>query len=117
VLGLAGSLFGPLKDWKYEVSENYGVTSASLGTTGQLLRDRVADSLGPSMLDEHGKPICVRTPGDITTKIIYGDPAGVAIPCVPLNLLAPAGMIPRNQLANLTFSDVGLGSDTQHSFL
>jgi iron complex outermembrane receptor protein len=117
VLGVAGSLFGPLKDWKYEVSENYGVTSASLGTTGQLLRGRVADALGPSMLDEHGKPICVRTPGDITTKIIYGDAFGVAIPCVPLNLLAPAGMIPRSQLANLTFTDGGQGSDTQRTFL
>jgi iron complex outermembrane recepter protein len=118
VLGLAGSLFGPLKDWKYEVSENYGVTTASLGTTGQLLRGRVADALGPSMLDPLGTPICVRKPGDITTQIIYTDPSGNGgAPCVPLNMLLPAGMIPRNQLANLTFSDVGQGSDTQHSFL
>jgi outer membrane receptor protein involved in Fe transport len=118
VLGLAGSLFGPLEHWKYEVSENYGITSASLGTTGQLLRDRVADALGPSMLDENGKPICVRTPGDITTKIVYMAPSGNAgTACVPLNLLAPAGMIPRTQLSNLTFSDVGQGSDTQHTFL
>jgi iron complex outermembrane recepter protein len=118
ILGLAGSLFGPLKDWKYEVSENYGLTSASLGTTGQLLRDRVADSLGPSMLDKNGTPICVRTPGDINTQIIYQNPSGGdETPCVPLNLLVPAGMIPRNQLANLTFRDVGQGSDTQRSFL
>ena len=118
VVGLAGSLFGPLKDWKYEVSENYGLTSASLGTTGQLRLDRVADALGPSMLDEHHVPICVRTPGDTKTQIVYKDLTGGAdTPCVPLNLLAPAGMIPRNQLSNLTFSDVGLGSDTQRSFL
>jgi outer membrane receptor protein involved in Fe transport len=118
ILGVAGGLFGPLKDWKYEVSENYGITSASLGTTGQLLKDRVADALGPSMLDVHGTPICVRTPGDATTQIFYRDLfGGINTPCVPLNLLAPGGMIPRNQLASLTFSDVGQGSDTQRSFL
>jgi iron complex outermembrane receptor protein len=118
ILGLAGSLSGPLEGWNYEVSENYGVTSASLGTTGQLLRDRVADALGPSMLDQLGTPICVRTPGDATTRIFYKDSVGgPGTPCVPLNLLALAGTIPRNQLSNLTFSDVGQGSDTQHTFL
>jgi outer membrane receptor protein involved in Fe transport len=116
VIGLTGSLFGPLKDWKYEVSENYGITSASLGTTGQLLRDRVADAIGPSMLDEHGIPICVRTPNDARTKINYSS-GSVDAPCIPLDLLASAGTIPRGQLANLTFSDVGQGSDTQRSFL
>jgi outer membrane receptor protein involved in Fe transport len=116
IIGLTGSLFGPLEDWKYEVSENYGITSASLGTTGQLLRDRVADAIGPSMLDEHGIPICVRTPNDARTKINYSS-GSVDAPCIPLDLLASAGTIPRGQLANLTFSDVGQGSDTQRTFL
>jgi outer membrane receptor protein involved in Fe transport len=120
IIGLLGNLPGRLKDWKYEISENYGVTTASLGTTGQLIKARMADALGPSMLDKTGTPICVRKPGDATTQIKYQDPVGggfVQNPCVPLNLLAPAGMIPRNQLSNVTFSDVGEGSDTQRSVL
>jgi outer membrane receptor protein involved in Fe transport len=116
VVGLAGNLpawLGRLKDWTYEVSENYGITDAVTGTTGQLLKTRVADALGPSMLDDRGAPICVRTPGDISTKIAYN----AVTPCVPLNLLAPAGTIPRDQLQNLTFSDVGVGTDSQRTLL
>jgi iron complex outermembrane recepter protein len=116
IIGLVGNLPGRLKDWKYEVSENYGVTTASLGTTGQLLKSRVADALGPSMLDKDGNPICVRMPGDASTQIKYGS-GFQEFPCIPLNLLAPAGTIPRNQLQNLTFSDAGQGSDTQRSLL
>jgi iron complex outermembrane receptor protein len=114
VLGAHGKLPDALglKDWKYEISENYGITTAVAGTTGQLIKSRVADAIGPSMLDVNGVPTCVRTPGDITTKIEYG-----GIPCVPLNLLVPAGKIPREQLANLTFTDAGEGSDTQRSLL
>jgi iron complex outermembrane receptor protein len=115
VLGVNGKLpdLGSLKDWKFEVSENYGTTSAVAGTTGQLVKSRVADAIGPSMLDVDGTPICVRTPGDVSTKIVYLP----TTPCVPLNLLVPAGKIPRDQLANVTFDDGGQGSDTQRSFL
>src|SRR5262249_19965682 len=91
-----------------------------LGTTGQLLLPRVADALGPSMRDANGNPICVRTPGDPTTRIIYTlslDNAGLPIPCVPLNVLAPAGSIPSEQLKNLTFQDGGLGTDTMRGLL
>jgi iron complex outermembrane recepter protein len=120
IIGLVGNLPGRLKDWKYEISENYGVTEASAGTTGQLLKARVADSLGPSMLDPDGIPICVRTPGDPSTQIKYRLSIGtgfVETPCVPLNILAPAGRIPRDQLQNLTFTDAGQGNDSQRSFL
>jgi iron complex outermembrane recepter protein len=120
IIGLAGNLPGRLKDWKYEVSENYGVTTATLGTNGQLLKARVADALGPSMLNKDNVPVCVRTPGDITTQIKYRDPVGggfLETPCVPLNLLAPGGTIPANQLSNLTFSDAGSGTDRQRTFL
>jgi iron complex outermembrane recepter protein len=114
IIGLVGNLPGPLADWKYEVSENYGATSATLGTTGQLLKARVANAIGPSMFDENGLPICVRTPGDPTTKI---GADFLDVPCVPLNLFAPPGAIPRDQLKDLTFTDVGQGSDSQRTFL
>lgn len=114
VAGFTGSVpesWGLLKDWKYEVSYNYGDTKALATTTGQLLKPRVADALGPSMLDANGVPICVRKPGDPTTQIIYTIPGLGVFPCVPLNLLAPSGSIPRDQLKNLTFTDAGHGTD------
>ncbi|HEX4417525.1 MAG TPA: TonB-dependent receptor [Kofleriaceae bacterium] len=127
VVGLAGDTpasLGILKDWKYEVSYNYGDTDSLLGTTGELNRPRLADALGPSMLNGDGVPICVRTPGDASTEIIYHQiiptglgPKTVNYPCIPLNLLAAAGAIPRDQLKNITFDDAGSGSDSQRTLL
>jgi outer membrane receptor protein involved in Fe transport len=123
VTGVEGKLpaaLGRLADWTYEVSYNFGVTQAFAATTGQLLKTRVADALGPSMLDASGAPICVRTPGDPRTQIVYTVPTmrgDMAVPCVPLNLLAPAGAIPRDQLANLTYTDAGTGTDRVHTVL
>jgi outer membrane receptor protein involved in Fe transport len=117
VAGITGEVpesAGFLAHWKYELSGNYGITEARAGTTGQLLRARVADALGPSMY-VNDTPICVRRPGDASSQIIYivrreGLPP-LAIPCVPLDLHAPAGAIPSHQLENLTFSDAGWGTD------
>jgi outer membrane receptor protein involved in Fe transport len=123
VLGVVGTVpasLGVLKDWNWELSYNYGETKSFLGTTGQLLNPRVADALGPSMVF-HGTPICVRIPGDPSTQIVYiishGDGSVETIPCVPFNLLAPAGTMPRDQLKNLTFNDAGSGSDTMRTAL
>jgi outer membrane receptor protein involved in Fe transport len=120
IVGLTGGVpseWGFLKDWKYEVSLNYGDTESLVKTTGQLLKPHVADALGPSMLDARGVPICVHTPGDPSTQIIYHVQGLPDFPCVPVNLLAPAGAIPRDQLKNLTFDDAGAGSDTMHTVL
>jgi iron complex outermembrane receptor protein len=137
VLGVTGSVPaapGPLSDWTYELSYNYGTTEAASKTTGQMFRSKLADALGPSMLDANGVPICVRVPGDPSTKIIYkigkppppGKPDDMTfteVPCVPLNLLAPAGAIPPGQLReptfnqSITFDDAGHGSDTTRVFL
>jgi len=120
VLGITGRVpdsLGALKDWKYEVSYNYGATDQTSHTTGQLLKPHVADALGPSMLDDHNVPICVRKPGDASTKITYTVPGVGIIPCVPFNVLAPAGKIPLDQLDNLTFTDAGAGKDQQQTLL
>jgi outer membrane receptor protein involved in Fe transport len=123
VVGITGKVpesWGLLKDWKYEVSQNYGLTEESAKTTGQLLKGHVADALGPSMLDAGGVPICVRTPGDPTTKIVYtiqtigGD---LVVPCVPLNLLGPSRSIPTDPLKNLTYDDAGRGTDSMSTLL
>jgi len=123
VLGVTGHVpesLGLLKSWKYEVSNNYGTTEGLAGTTGQLIRPRVADALGPSMLDSAGVPICVRKPGDATTKVVYiirFDTHSEAVPCVPLNLLAPTGAIPIDQLKNLTYNDLGRGDNSVNTLL
>jgi outer membrane receptor protein involved in Fe transport len=125
VLGVTGNIppwLGVLDRWKYEVSYNYGRTQSLVGTTGQLLEPHLRDALGPSMYDADGTPICVRTPGDRTTRIVYiigaeGDPGYRQIPCVPLNLLAPAGAIPRSQFDTLSYDDRGTGTNTLHTTL
>jgi iron complex outermembrane recepter protein len=128
VLGITGSVpesWPVLDSWKYEVSYNYGIGEARVGTTGQLDKLHVADALGPSMLDASGTPICVRVPGNAATKIIYQlhvpdeeTPGNFQpVPCVPINILAPAGAIPAAQLKNLTYSDIGTGTDTLHTYL
>lgn len=119
VLGVTGNpppSWGRFKDWKYELSHNYGVTKTVLETTGQLIKPRLLDAIGPSMVD-NGVPICVRTPGDPRSRIIYTIPGLGAEPCVPLNLLAPSGRIPREQLEKLTYTDAGTGANSIHTLL
>ena len=118
VFGVNGTLpfNGPFKDWNYEVSYNYGQTSETAGTTGELLNGRVADALGPSMI-VNGTPICVKTPGDPTTQIIYKINNVPTLPCVPLNILVANGQIAKDQLKNLTFNDAGSGTDNQGTLL
>src|SRR5262249_2217595 len=124
IVGISGSVpasVGMFEDWNYEVSFNYGETHSLVGTAGQLIKPRVADALGPSMRDARGVPICFPVPGDESSYIIYRIPpdsgGALMVPCVPLNLLAPTGMIPSDQLKNLTFSDAGTGTDNMRTLL
>ncbi|HEY6180339.1 MAG TPA: TonB-dependent receptor [Kofleriaceae bacterium] len=125
VIGAHGNVpesWGVLKDWKWEVSHNYGVTDSVNGTAGGLNKPKAADALGPSMI-YNGTPICVRKPGDPSTQIIYtilpldGSGPPIRIPCVPANLLLPAGTIPADQLKLLTYTGTGNGTDTTHTTL
>jgi outer membrane receptor protein involved in Fe transport len=94
VTGLDGTLpdsFGPLSGWFWDASMNYGRTSGTFSTGGSIRNSKIADAVGPSMLDAAGVPRCVSKPKDLTT-IIPG--------CVPLNLfggpnngsIGPAGV-------------------------
>jgi len=82
VTGLDGRLpdsAGPLRGWFWDTSLNYGRTQGIQSFAGALRNSKIADAVGPSMINPAtGSPICVRTPNDPTTAI-----AG----CVPLNLL------------------------------
>jgi len=103
-----------LPQWNYELSYNYGLTNTRGTRSGQLLDLHIADALGPSMLDAKGVPICVKTPGDPSTKIVYV--AEQTRPCVPLDLLTP-GAIPQDQLANVTYKDAVIGRDIMSTVL
>ena len=123
VAGLRGSIPAPstaFEGWQWEVSLNYGQTQAGASTTGQLFLPHLADAIGPSMI-VNGTPICVKVPGDPSTQIFYTihQPSGQPqkIPCVPLNLLAPAGQIPLSQLALIAYPDGGAGEDTSQGLL
>jgi outer membrane receptor protein involved in Fe transport len=63
---------------------------------------RVANATGPSMRDANGKPVCVRVPGDITTKV-----GG----CVPMNVLGGEGAIDPAAAAYVSFTGVDRGTD------
>lgn len=77
-----------VKNWKWEVSYNHGRTNSIQRNQGNLVVNRVAKALGPSMLDPTtGDPICVETANDPTT----------AIPgCVPMDILGGAVNDPFN---------------------
>ena len=112
-----------LKGWTWDLSLNRGDSKTIVRTTGQLDLSRLADAVGPSMLDDRGVPICVRTAGDPRTQIVYRipfpPPSTVVrtVFCVPLDLLAPAGSIPKNQLENVVLDDRGQGEDRMRSAL
>src|SRR5205085_5183646 len=61
---------GPLHGWYWDASMNYGRTSGTFTTNGAQRNSKVADSVGPSMIDPAtNTAVCVKTPNDITTVI------------------------------------------------
>jgi outer membrane receptor protein involved in Fe transport len=131
VAGISGTVPAETSEtfagWNYEASVNYGEAKTQLGTTGQLNKSRLADALGPSMLDASGTPICVRVPGDASTKIIYKivglTGPEIDMPCVPLNLFAKTLSLsqllgPGNLPARgVTYTDAGIGEDSMTTAL
>jgi outer membrane receptor protein involved in Fe transport len=112
-----------LPGWSYELTLDLGYTQSNIYTSGEIDGVRLADALGPSMLDANGTPICVRTPGDASSQIFYmnihqlgPDGKPLKIPCVPLNLMS-AGPIPKDQLSLLVFKDQSAGVDQQTTLL
>ena len=98
-----------LKDWKWELSYNYGHTGAINRNQGNLIKSRLAQALGPSMPDPTtNKPICVRTPNDPKTVI-----AG----CVPMDILGPAGSIDPAAATWTTFTGVSSGFNQEQIVL
>ena len=93
-----------LGNWKWEASYNYGRTGSLNRSTGNLIKSRLAESLGPSMRDASGNPICVRT-ANMASTVIPG--------CVPINILGSAGSIDPASASWLTFTGVSGGFNEQ----
>lgn len=117
VVGLDGQLpedLPALKNWKWEVSYNFGRTNATQMNEGNLIVSRIQNAIGPSMMDDAGNPICVGVAGDPTTQIPD---------CVPLDLLGGAaanggaGSITPEMASYLTFSGVTGGFNEQQTAL
>ena len=97
-----------LQNWKWELSYNYGRSNAVNKNTGNLIKSRLAQALGPSMRDGNDKPICVRTPGVEASKI-----AG----CIPIDILGPSGSIDPAAAKWVTFTGVSGGFNQQQTLL
>jgi outer membrane receptor protein involved in Fe transport len=93
------------KNWKWEVSYNYGRVDATNTSRGDLILSHLANALGPSTTDPAtGLPTCY-TDNTFTT----------AIPgCVPLNILTP-GKVTGDMINYLTFTGIQSGFNEQHS--
>jgi len=108
VAGLDGSLgewAGPLAGWAWDVDYNHGRTAGTAIITGALRMPNVANAVGPSMIDpSSGKPICVRVPGDPTTKI-----GG----CVPMNVLSGVGGLDATAKAYASYTGTDFASQQQ----
>jgi iron complex outermembrane recepter protein len=96
--GFEGTLTFADKPFDWEAGYFWGENRNHTTEEGQFNLVALRDGLGPSMLDANGKPVCVSTPGDLTT-IIGG--------CVPINLLGNVGTITPEML--------GYAAGTLHS--
>jgi iron complex outermembrane recepter protein len=93
--GLEGSFTVADRFVSYDVGAMYARNRQSDITVGLFNVLALRESLGPSMRDATGNPVCVRTPGDLATRING---------CVPLNLLGAAGSITPAMLAFSSFT-------------
>jgi outer membrane receptor protein involved in Fe transport len=94
-----------LKNWKWELSYNFGRTQATDIHQGSLIVSHMATALGPSYYDATGAPKC-GTP-------MNPGPAD----CVPLNLLGTAGSITPDQLRYIEYTGTTTGYSDQKTAL
>jgi iron complex outermembrane receptor protein len=93
-----------LKNFKWELSYNYGRTTSSQRNEGNLIRSRLSRALGPSFIDAGGVARC-------------GTPTAVIAGCVPMDILGPSGSIDPDARAYVTFTGVRSGYNQQQTVL
>lgn len=108
VAGLTGEIpedAPALKNWKWEVSFNYGRTQATNVNVGSLIKSHLANAVGPSYYDSDGVPRC-GTP-------MQPGPSD----CVPLNVLGGAGSADPAALKYLQYTGIAFGFNDQKTML
>ena len=108
VTGVSGKVAedaAAFKNWKWELSFNYGRTTATQRNDGNLILSRLANALGPSFLDASGTPRC----GTAATGSIPG--------CVPMNIMGSSGSITQEMIDYVTFTGVSTGYNEQRTAL
>jgi outer membrane receptor protein involved in Fe transport len=94
-----------LKNWKWELSYNFGRTDAIQKNQGSLIVSRLKNALGPSFIDPATN---VPTCGTATAPIAK---------CVPMNILGPSGSIDPAAAAYTTYTGVSNGYNEQQTVL
>lgn len=106
--GIEGSFSLAQREFNFDVGATYARNRQSDITLGLFNLEALRNALGPSMLDSSGNPACVRTPGDLSTRI----PG-----CVPMNLLGGLGSITPAMLAYSSFvAQDNLGYEMEHYY-
>lgn len=107
-VGVEGNFNLAQREFAFDVGATYARNRQSDITYGLFNLLALRDALGPSMLDANGNPVCVRTPGDLNTRIAN---------CVPMNLLGGLGSITPAMLAYSSFvAQDNLGYEMEHYY-
>jgi outer membrane receptor protein involved in Fe transport len=93
-----------LKNWKWELSFNYGHTTSVEQNDGNLVLSRLSNAVGPSFMDTDGVAKC-------------GSPGNVIPGCVPMNIMGPSGSIDPAMRSYVTFVGVNSGYNDQRTLL
>jgi len=93
-----------LKNFKWELSYNYGRTDGISQSQGNLILGRLTNALGPSFIDGNGVPTCGTQMAPISG-------------CVPMNILGPSGSVDPKARDYVTFTGVSSGFNEQQTVL
>ncbi|MCK6544669.1 TonB-dependent receptor [Myxococcota bacterium] len=102
VVGLDGSFAdeGFFSTWSWDANFVYGRTTGLETKTGNLIRSRLADAMGPSFIDADGVAYC-------------GTPDAPIADCTPINLFGGAGSITQDMVKGLTYTGTARGYTDQ----
>jgi hypothetical protein len=107
VTGIGGKISADapaFKNWKWEVSYNYGHTTGTQRNEGNLIKSRLANALGPSFVEADGTARC-------------GVPGAPIDGCVPMDIMGQSGSIDANARDYVTFTGVSTGFNDQKTAL
>jgi outer membrane receptor protein involved in Fe transport len=105
VAGFKGSVpetVDMFKNFKWELSYNYGHGTGEVESHGNLVKSKLAAALGPSFMNAAGVPTC-----GTAAKPIAG--------CVPMNILGSSGSIDPAAAAFTTYTGVRSGFSEQQT--